>query len=109
MDGILALDLVGCGDRSVTFFEERTHPHIKLRETSCARSPEHKIPTLSVKRRSNLEVDELSNLDHVATNASSSQFEAQLYISEDNEAVIKMIIKGQKSYVTCVQYPQSCV
>ena len=40
----------------------------------------------------------LSNLDHVVTNASSSPFEAQLYISEENEAVIKMIIEGQKSH-----------
>ena len=40
-------------------------------------------------------VDQLSNLDHVATNASSSQCEAQLYIFEDYEAVIKMIIKGR--------------
>ena len=32
--------------------------------------------------------------DHVATNANSSQCEAQLYMFEDNEAVIKMIIKG---------------
>ena len=29
---------------------------------------------------SNRDVDELSNVDHVVTNASSSQFEAQLYI-----------------------------
>ena len=33
-------------------------------------------------------------LDHVVTNESSSQGEAQLYIFEDSEAVIKMIIKG---------------
>ena len=36
--------------------------------------------------------------------------EAQLYIFEDNEAVIKMIIKRQKSNdETRVQNPQSCV
>ena len=33
-------------------------------------------------------------VDHVVTIARSSQCEAQLYILEDNEAVIKMIIKG---------------
>ena len=33
-------------------------------------------------------------MDYVTTNAKSSQGESQLYIFEDNEAVIKMIIKG---------------
>ena len=34
-------------------------------------------------------------MDRVTTNAHSSQGESQLYIFEDNEAVIKMIIKGR--------------
>ena len=46
-------------------------------------------------RRGNRDVDELSNVVHVVTNASSSRCEAQLNIFEDNEAVIKMIIKGR--------------
>ena len=37
-------------------------------------------PKTKLKRISNRDVDELSNVDHVVTNASSSQFEAQLYI-----------------------------
>ena len=36
-------------------------------------------------------VDELSEVDHVPTNTHSSHSESQLYIFEDNEAVIKMI------------------
>ena len=39
-------------------------------------------------------VDRLSEVDHVPTNTRSSQGESQLYIFEDNEAVIKMIFKG---------------
>ena len=35
---------------------------------------------------------ELFNVDHVITNAEPSHFEAMLYIFEDNEAVIKIII-----------------
>ena len=35
----------------------------------------------------------MSNVDHVTTNANSSQCESPLYIFEDNEAVIKVIIK----------------
>ena len=47
------------------------------------------------KRRGTRQVDELSTVDHVTTNANSSQCEAQLCIFEDSEAVIKMIIKGR--------------
>ena len=42
-----------------------------------------------------LDVDQLPKVDYVVTNANSSQGESQLYIFEDNEAVIKMIIKGR--------------
>ena len=41
------------------------------------------------------EVEQLSNVDHVPTNTHSPQDESQLYIFEDNEAMIQMIIKGQ--------------
>ena len=38
---------------------------------------------------------ELCNVDYVSSNVKSSQFGAMLYIFEDNDAVIKMIIKGR--------------
>ena len=38
---------------------------------------------------------DLSNGDHDSSNANFSRFGAMLYIFEDNEAVIKMIIKGR--------------
>ena len=37
---------------------------------------------------------ELYNVDYVSSNVKSSQSGAVLHIFEDNEAVIKMIIKG---------------
>ena len=40
-------------------------------------------------------IDDLNNVDFVSSNANSSRQEALLYIFEDNEAVIKMIIKGR--------------
>ena len=43
------------------------------------------------------EGDQLSNLDHVTTNAYYSLGKAQLYIFEDHGAVIKMIIKGRSA------------
>ena len=38
---------------------------------------------------------DLSNVDHVSSNVRSSQCGAMLYVFEDNEAVIDMIIKGR--------------
>ena len=80
---------------------EKERSTSKYRETCMRRSLEHK-PNTKVKEER--DADELSNVDHVVTNASSSQ----LYIFEDNEAAIKMVIKEQKSNVR-VQNPQSCV
>ena len=40
-------------------------------------------------------VDQLSGVDYVPTDTHSSQGEFQLHIFEDNEAVIKMIIKAR--------------
>ena len=40
-------------------------------------------------------VDHVFDADNVPTNKQSSQGESQLYIFEDNEAVIKMIIQGR--------------
>ena len=51
----------------------------------------------------------LNNVDRVPSNVQFSNQEALLYVFEDNEAVIKMIIKGKKPYnETCFQNPQSC-
>ena len=40
-------------------------------------------------------VDQLNEVDCIPTNTRSSQGESQLYIFEDNEAVINMIMKGR--------------
>ena len=47
------------------------------------------------KQKGNRDVDQLSHVDYVTTDANSSQGESELYIFENNEAVIKMIIKGR--------------
>ena len=39
--------------------------------------------------------DDLDNVDFISSNVNSSRMEALLYVFEDNEAVIKMIIKGR--------------
>ena len=39
--------------------------------------------------------DDLDNVDFISSNVQSSRQEALLYVFEDDEAVIKMIIKGR--------------
>ena len=59
--------------------------------------------------KSQRRIDVMKDLDSVPSNVQSSRQEALLYVFEDNEAVIKMIIKGREPYnETCFQDPQSC-
>ena len=98
---------------------------IKFREIA-RREIQSTSPNAKSKRNSNRDVDELSDVDHVATtaktfssrkdtdfipsNVKSSHQEALLYVFEDNEAVIKMIIKGRSPTMRHVsRNPQSCV
>ena len=95
MDGLLALDL---WDVVVEV----------LRSTNGTKTPIHPVPgnwcetcnfsrkdTSKSKQKRNRGVDQFSHVDHVTPNAHSSQGESQLHIFEDNEAVIKMSIKGR--------------
>ena len=78
------------------------------RENDRAMRFKTNTPTPTPKRRhGNREVDELSKVDHVVTSAKLSHFEAKLFIFEDNEAVIKLIIKGRSPTTRHVQNPQS--
>ena len=45
--------------------------------------------------KSQKRINEMENIDSVPSNVQSSRQEALLYVFEDNEAVIKMIIKGR--------------
>ena len=59
--------------------------------------------------KSHNKIDAIKDIDAVPSNVQSARQEASLYVFEDNEAVIKMIIKMQKSYnETRLQNPQSC-
>ena len=51
----------------------------------------------------------MKDIDSVPSNVQSARQEALLYVFEDNEAVIKMIIKGRSpNNETCFQDSQSC-
>ena len=88
MDGQLAPDLWDAAIevlRSSKSTESPTHQAAG----NCSRN--HKS-----KHKRTQDVDQLSLVDDVTTNANSSQGESYLlYVFEDNEAVIKMIIKGR--------------
>ena len=89
MDVLLALylwDVVIEVLRSSNSTESPTNPAAG----NCSRNH-----TSKTKQKGNRDVDQLSHVGYVTTNANSSQGESQLYIFEDNEAVIKMMIKGR--------------
>ena len=89
LDGLLALhlwDLVIDVLRSSNSTKTPTNP--EAGNYSC----DHKSKPI---QKENRDDDQFSHVDYVTTNANSSQGVSQLYIFEDNEAVIKMTIKGR--------------
>ena len=60
--------------------------------TSEICSPPHKIHKRKQSRRV---INDLDNVDFLSSNVNSSGQEALLYVFEDSEAVIKMIMKGR--------------
>ena len=111
MDGLLALDLWDIVIKVLRTTKDNIQPghtgsgklgQIQPNQT-CSRKLEYVQPKLTicdsktktqhVNRRQG--VDQLSEVDRVPTNTRSSQEESQLYIFEDNEAVIKMTMKGR--------------
>ena len=81
MDGIPALDL---WDLIFTVLHGNTHQNDQVR-----RDP-FQSPT---RKKIHGKIDDLNNVDFISSNVNSFRKEAMLYIFEDNEAVIKMIIK----------------
>ena len=62
-----------------------------------------------MRKKSHGMIDDPDNVDFISSNVHSSRQEALLYVFEDNEAVIEMIIKRKKLHnETCFQDPQSC-
>ena len=68
---------------------ERRDPLTNKREV---RSTPH---TIQKRKQSEEVINDLDNVDFIPLNVHSSHQEALLYVFEDNEAVIKMIIKGR--------------
>ena len=61
------------------------------------------------RQKSHKKIDVMKDIDSVPSNVQSARQEALLYVFEDTEAVIKIIIKWKKSdNETRLQNPQSC-
>ena len=82
LDGLLALEL---WDLIVSVFGSMTHP--------TERTGRPVVTERSQKSQGKINV--LNHIDYDPSNVQSSRQEALLYVFEDNEAVIRMIIKGR--------------
>ena len=93
MDGIPALDL---WDVVMEVLHSSNNQKFKTLGAAgnCLRN-------VNTKLTGNQNVDQVSDLDHVASNACSSQCDAELYIFGDSEAVIEMIIEGGVQNLKC--------
>ena len=84
-----------CGIWLFKFLETRLRTMIErgdsLLNKRKACSPPH---TIHKRKQSQRVINDLDNVDFIPSNVQSSHQEALLYVFEDNEAVIKMIIKG---------------
>ena len=94
LDGIPALDL---WDLIVAVPHGNTYQSNQERGDPCpnqreVRTAPHK---LQKRKKSHGMIDDLDNVDFISSNVNSSRQQALLYVFEDNEAVIKMIIKGR--------------
>ena len=93
MDGIPALDL---WDLIVAVFGN-TNQSIKARGDLCPNQREVRSTPHTIQRRkqSHGMINDLDNVDFIPSNVNSSHQEVLLYVFEDNEAALKMIIKGR--------------
>ena len=93
LDGIPALDLwdliVAVLGNTNQSHKERGDPFMNKRQI---RSTPQTIPK---RKQSQGVIDDSNNVDFISSNVNSSRQEALLYVFEDNEALIKMIIKGR--------------
>ena len=83
LDGIPALDL---WDLIVTVLHGNTNQ---------SKQVQGNLSTSLTPKKIHGKIDDLDNVDFISSNVNSSHKEALLYIFEDNEAVIKMIMKGR--------------
>ena len=62
---------------------------------NVSRVSDRSVKPVNGKNKSHNKIDVMKDIDAVPSNVQSVRQEALLYVFEDNEAVIKMIIKGR--------------
>ena len=62
---------------------------------NVSRVSDRSVKPVNGKNKSHNKIDVMKDIDAVPSNVQSVRHEALLYVFEDNEAVIKMIIKGR--------------
>ena len=93
LDGIPARDL---WDLIVAVLENTNQSHKEQGDLCTNQGEVRAIPhTLHKRKQSQRVINDLDNVDFIPSNVKSSHQESLLYVFEDNEAVIKMIIKGR--------------
>ena len=94
LDGIPALDL---WDLIVAVLHGNTYQRNQERGGLCTnlRVVRAVLHTLQKRKKSHGMINDLDNVDFIPSNVNFSHQEALLYVFEDNEVVIKMIIKGR--------------
>ena len=94
LDGIPALDL---WNLIVAVLGNTNQNHKEQGDVLMNRREVLSTPhTIQKSKQSHGMTNDLDNVDFIPSNVNSSPQEALLYVFEDNEAVIKMIIKGKK-------------
>ena len=96
LDGIPALDLC---DLIVAVLHENAYQSNQEQGDLCTNQRKvREVPqTLQKRKKSHGMFNDLDNVDFISSHVNSSRQEALLYVFEDNEAVIKMIIKGRSN------------
>ena len=94
MDGIPALGLWELSDWSISFLTEPNQLNQRCKRTTgnLSATPQSNIRRQIPTTNTNLD---LINFDHVPSSGTHSGFNGMLYVFDDNEAVIKMNIKGR--------------
>ena len=93
LDGILALDF---WDLIVVVLGNTNESHKEQGDLLMNKREVRSTPhTIQKRKKAHGLINDLDNVDFFCSNVNSSRQEALLYVFEDNEAVIKMIIKGR--------------
>ena len=93
LDGIPALDL---WDLIVAVLGNTNQSQEEQGDLLMNKSEVRSTPhTIQKRKQSHGVINDLDNVEFIPSNVNSSHKEALLYVFEDNEAVIKMIIKGR--------------